>query len=186
MHDALIVRRGQTFGALHADRHKFRHADRCPHPFPQRLPLDILHDEKNLSLLFDHVVDGSDVGVIEGGGALRFLQKSFAVTLIELEPRRHPLDGNDSLQDGVLRPIDVPHATGADPVLHQESAHPASCQVVNHGRSFDAVARIRHGTEKLPELRHNSNAVEHKAKADFGASGLTISGGRVSKDLRYR
>ena len=153
MHDALIVRRGQTFGALHPDRHKFRHADRCPHPFPQRLPLDILHDEKNLSLLFDHVVDGSDVGVIEGGSALGFLQKSFVVTLIKLEPRRHPLDGNDPLQDGVLSPIDVPHATGSDSVLQQESAHPAACQVVNHGRSFESVARIRHERKSSQSCR---------------------------------
>jgi hypothetical protein len=84
MHNVLIMCRAQAFRSLHPDRQKFRHADRWPHPFPQGLPLDILHDEKDLPLLLDYVVDGSDVGVIEGGSALRFLQKSFAVTFLKL------------------------------------------------------------------------------------------------------
>ena len=71
------MRRAKTFRTLQRNRQKLRRTDLFRQPFAQSLSLDELHDEKHFSLLLDHVVDGGDVGMVEGRGTPAFVQKTF-------------------------------------------------------------------------------------------------------------
>jgi hypothetical protein len=47
-------------------------------------PFDVLHDQPEFAGVLDYIVDCADIGVVERGGALRFLEQTFAVGLVEL------------------------------------------------------------------------------------------------------
>ncbi len=65
MHDPGAVRRDERLGELRADAHDVRRWQRIGTDVPERLPLDVFHDEEVAPVLLVEVVDGSDVRMIE-------------------------------------------------------------------------------------------------------------------------
>ena len=84
MHDARAVRLRQPAPDLRGDVDGLVHRQRLPlDPLLQRLPLVARHHEVELAVggLVD-LVDGADIGVVEGGCRLGFLQEPLLGRLV--------------------------------------------------------------------------------------------------------
>ena len=90
MHDILAVRVGERAGDLPAvvNRLCFGHRSRR-HARREGRAFDVLHDDVRLAVVFDDVVDGGDVGVIEAGDDTRLVQDVSGRALVA---RMHALD----------------------------------------------------------------------------------------------
>ena len=82
--------------------------------------------------------------MIERGSSLRFLQKSFPVTFLELQLGRHALDGDHPLQSVIFRPIDLTHASGAEQTAEGKPSQDAARQIMDNRWHFDGVRWICH------------------------------------------
>ena len=105
MDDAAFVRMGQSVGDLHpvADD-TLRGQPVGGDERTEGLPLDMFHDDKGLALVFTDLVDGADVGMIQGRGGAGLLEepgRGFRVLL-----RQH-LDGDRALERRVVSLIDL-------------------------------------------------------------------------------
>ena len=61
----------------------------------------------------DDVVDGDDVGMVQRGGGLRFLDEAAAALGIARHFRRQHFDGDKAVEPRVLRLVDIAHAARA-------------------------------------------------------------------------
>ena len=73
--DAALMSRGQGVGALDGNVEESVERHGFTDELAQAGAGNVLHDEQDLVVLVDHVVDAGDVGVIEGGCALAFAQE---------------------------------------------------------------------------------------------------------------
>jgi hypothetical protein len=92
--DAFFVSGLQAFATLRGDGEKFFGGNGLREAMAQGLALDVLHHEPEFAGVLDHVVDRADVGVVEGGGALGFLEQAFAVGVGGVGVGSHALDGD--------------------------------------------------------------------------------------------
>ena len=72
--------------------------------------------------MLDYVKDGAEVGVVESGGALGFLEQAFAVGFSGPGVRRHALDGDKALQRGVFCAVNLSHAPRAQALGDHKAA----------------------------------------------------------------
>ena len=80
----------------------------------QRLALHVLHDNEVGALLVRDIVDGDDVGMVQRGGRLSFLNKPpLALWFANLVFRQY-LDGNNAVQPCVLGLIHFTHPARAE------------------------------------------------------------------------
>ena len=100
----------------------------------QRFPTQQLHDEVGLPFLFADIVDGANVGVIQGGGGPGLAQEAFVGKVDagmrsaygrragrgfrDQEAVGDELEGNFAFEPGIERTVDVAHAAGADLLYH--------------------------------------------------------------------
>ncbi len=70
----------------------------------QRLALDVLHDQ----IVRSDVVEGADVRMVQAGDRVRLALEALA------EGRQTFLDGNDAIEAGIERLVNLPHATDAN------------------------------------------------------------------------
>ncbi len=114
MHDALGMRRVQGVGDLDAQREDGFQLHRAGGDVMlERRTFQVLHGDESFAVLLANVVDGADVGMIEGrrglGLALETSQRlRFAGHLVGQEFQR-----NEAVQAGVLGFVDNAHATAA-------------------------------------------------------------------------
>src|SRR5580700_11497831 len=78
--------------------------------------------------MLDHIVDCSNVGVVQRRGALRFLEQAFAVRNRGTGIGRHALDGDKALQRRVFRAVDLPHTAGAEALGDDEATDGGASQ----------------------------------------------------------
>ena len=69
---------------------------------------------KALAVLLADVVDGADIGMVQGGCGLRFTPKSLQSLAVLGHILRKKLQGDESAQAGVFGFIDHAHATAAE------------------------------------------------------------------------
>ena len=79
MDDAFFVCGLQAFATLGSDGEEFLGGDGLVQAMAQGFAFDVLHDYPEFSGVFDDVVDGADIGMVQGGGALGFFEQAFAV-----------------------------------------------------------------------------------------------------------
>ena len=80
----------------------------------ERLPFDVFHSKEGTTIVLADLVNGDDVGMIEFGRRLGFPFESSAAFGILTEMRRKELECDFPIEFGVLREIDLTHATGTD------------------------------------------------------------------------
>ena len=115
MQHAMRVRRRQALGQLQSQPQHFFFRQRTMRQlFRQRHTFDVLHHQEIGFLLAIEVMHRSDVGMIQLGKCQCLFAKSLARFRIGQRARRQDLDGHLALQPLVHRPIDAPHAAGAD------------------------------------------------------------------------
>ena len=115
MHDARAVGLCQPPPNLLGDIHRLVQRQRPPFdPLLERPPLVVRHHQVQLAVgcLVD-LVDGANVGVVEGRCRLGFLEKPLLGHFVAGQVRREELDGDLALQPRVLGRVDDPHPTCA-------------------------------------------------------------------------
>jgi hypothetical protein len=105
----------------------------CGEAMAEGLAFDVLHHDPEFAGVLDDVVDGAHVRVIEGGGALGFLEQAFAVSVSGVGVRGHALDGDMALQRGVFRAVDLSHAASAETLGDGEASDSGARQSVLSG-----------------------------------------------------
>jgi hypothetical protein len=112
MNDTFGVRGVKRVGNVDAEREQRVQFHRASSGVvPQRLSLKILHRNKRLSILLADVVNGADVGVIEGRGGLGFALKAGKGLRIAGDIFRKKLESDETMEMGVLSLVNDAHAT---------------------------------------------------------------------------
>ena len=117
------VRRHQGLRALHRNPEKLFQAHRFLDALTQVLPFNKLHDQKDLTLFFDHVMNSRDVRIVEAGRAFGLFLEAATIEGIRAQVDREPLEGDGALQASVFRPVHFPHATFAQPLANHKAAY---------------------------------------------------------------
>ncbi len=94
----------------------------------QRLALDVFHDEKAGAVLFAHVVQRADMGVIQTRDGLRFALESPAHVGVVGEVLGQHLDGNRAAEPRVGGLVDLAHPAGADGGFDSVGAERSACR----------------------------------------------------------
>jgi hypothetical protein len=84
VHDAVLVRRHQGLRALHRDPEKLLQARGLLETLAQVLSFDKLHDQKDLALFRHHVINSSDMGIVESGGVFGLFLEAAAIERIRV------------------------------------------------------------------------------------------------------
>ena len=113
--DAGRVRGGERPRDLSTDLQRRRQRLRALDERPQRLSIDqLLDDEQLTGRRFTDFVDRDDVGVVEGGSGARLAKESLDEPRL-LGPRiAHQFHGDRAVQPRVEGAEDIPHAAAAD------------------------------------------------------------------------
>ena len=131
VHDSAGVRRGQSIRDLPGDLHGLRDFDRAAiEPRTQRLSLDELGHDERTAVSVSEVVDDQDVRVIERRGRFRFKLKATQPRRIRQGRSQETLQGDRTIEDDVLRAIDLAHSAGAHPRVDAVSADNLADEIV--------------------------------------------------------
>ena len=110
MEDAPIVRRGQPFGHFRGNAQRVLRRQRLAvHQRAQVLAVDQLHGDPGEALGVTRLVDGDDVGMIEGGGGPRFLFEPAQRLRTGGQLGRQDLQGHFTTELVVSRTVDLSH-----------------------------------------------------------------------------
>ena len=82
------------------------------------LAFETFHGDEGLSVFFADIVDGADVGVVEGGGGFGFAAKTAEGLGIFGERVREKFEGDEAVEARVLRLVDDAHAAAAEHLGH--------------------------------------------------------------------
>lgn len=115
VHNPGGVGRGQRPGHLAGEVHQFRQGKAPGRERPQRLPLDEFHDEEGLAQALVHVVDRTDVGVVQSGGGAGFAPKPLQALGVLGVFLGQELEGHGAGQPRVLSLVDDPHPAAPQP-----------------------------------------------------------------------
>ena len=126
----LLMRGVQAFKSLSRQFEKFLGSEAlmAQHDGPQRRAFDVFHDEEDLTLFLNDVVNAGYVRVIQCRRLLCLSKKSATVTLVLLQPRSHALDRYHTFKFRVLCLIDLPHAADAQELENDEAPSNCACQ----------------------------------------------------------
>ena len=118
MHDALLM------GVVQAPAHLEHHGQlflegqgrTLRDESPQLFALQQLHDDEEAAIVLAHVVDGDDVGMVQLRARLGLAEEAGAQLVGDLDLGRDDLEGDLTIEDGVVGLEDHAHAPAADPV----------------------------------------------------------------------
>ena len=118
MDDAGGVRRDERVRHLPDGVHNRRQRRPGIHKLAQHPPVDQLLDDVIAAVVgLSDVVDGDDVGVVEGGGGPGLPEEPLDVGGRGGAVGAHDLDGDPAVQPGVKGPVNVPHPAVAEAVF---------------------------------------------------------------------
>ena len=111
--DALGVRGFKRIGELHTEAERVIEPERAAHEqVAEHVPLEQLHHDERRVAVLAQVVDGADVGMIQGRRGPRLALEAGQV-LAAGETRRERLDRDFSSELGIARPIHLTHSAFA-------------------------------------------------------------------------
>ena len=82
--------------------------------FFQRAALQILHGDEGAAVLLADVMNGADVGMIQGGRGPSLALESAQRLPVASQIVRQELEGDEAMEPGVLRLVDHAHAAAAE------------------------------------------------------------------------
>jgi hypothetical protein len=88
------------------------------------------------------LVDGAQVGVIEGGGRSRLMEEARLGGGVKLKLGQEELQGDPAAQVGVLGEVDDPHSTGPQRLQHSKMGNDTACEI-ERIRSLISRSRVR-------------------------------------------
>jgi hypothetical protein len=110
-----LVRRREPPADLHAILHHLARGERATlEPTAQRLAFQKLEDDAVDTLVGVDVVDGKDVGVVEGGEGAGLALEAAQPLGVGGGVLGEDLEGDLAAEAGVAGPVDFPHAPGAE------------------------------------------------------------------------
>jgi len=113
--DAGGVSRGQGVGERDREAQRLGGRQRpAPQPLCERLAGHELHDDEVDSLSRLDLVNGDDVGVVEGGGGAGLLDEAGAAVRVGEAIGGQDLDRDLAAEAGVAGAVDLAHAPGAE------------------------------------------------------------------------
>ena len=119
MHDALGVRRIQRVGKLDAQVQNFVGLEGLgADAVLEGLPLQQFHGDERPAFVLVDVVDGADVGVIEGGGGLGLALEALQGLMVLGHFFRQELERDEAMELGVLGLIDDTHTAASELLQH--------------------------------------------------------------------
>ena len=108
MRDARLVRLGETTGDLSGKAQNLLGRERTvDNQLSKGLALDELHHNESCAFILPDVVDGCDVGMVQGGGGPSFPLESTAPLGVRGKLGRQHLDGDGTVESSVLRLVDL-------------------------------------------------------------------------------
>jgi hypothetical protein len=171
VHDAACVRGREPLGHARGDLDRLLHRQRpAPQPISQRAPFVVRHgDEEAAVVRLSDLVDGGDVGVIEGGGGPRLLHQPAVRRGIAAQVGRQQLERHRAVQSGVPCQVDPPHPPLPQRADDAVSPHYGALLriviqlVQEHGdtaveRRQEAVALRLTGVQRLVRLQQRGHA----------------------------
>jgi hypothetical protein len=115
MDDAFGVRGVECIGDFDSDIEKAIEFEGLPgDEVFERNAVEKLHDNEGFAVLFTDVVDGANVGVIEGGSGLRFPFETGKGLRIFGDRVGKELEDDTAMKTGVVGLIDDAHTTAAN------------------------------------------------------------------------
>ncbi len=115
MHHAAAMRRYEPLAQLESAPQELIQGQRSlAQPVGQRLPLQVLHDEKAQAILRADVVKVADVRVVQGGDGPRLPLEPLPGHRFVRQVGREDLDGDRPIEPGVAGAIHLSHAPGAE------------------------------------------------------------------------
>ncbi len=78
------------------------------------LAFEQLHGDEGLVSVLANLVDGADVGVVEGGGGAGFAQETFERLTVAGEVLGQELESDEAAELGVFGLVDHTHAAAAE------------------------------------------------------------------------
>ncbi len=150
--DAMAMGLGQRVGDVDGVAQGLREGKRARRePLREALALQVLHDQEVDAILLANVIEGADVGVIQGRDGAGLALEALAGLGVIGGLRGENLDGHGAVQAGVPGPVHFPHATR--PQRGDDGVRPKA-----------RVGGERHEADSIPQ----SNAAgQHRQRPTF-------------------
>src|SRR4029077_7243240 len=114
VHDALCVGSFEAVGNLNADVQEFGYFDGLPaNAVLESLALEQLHGNERTAFELSNIVNGADVGMIEGGCSTRFATESLDSLSVLGDVLGKKFQGNTTAEPRVLSFVDHSHSAAA-------------------------------------------------------------------------
>ena len=154
MDDPAAVGGVECIGNLNADAEQRFDIDGPPaNAVLQRLPIEILHGDEGMAVMFIDLVYGADVRVIQGGCRLSLPLKAAQGLRIACDFVGKELQSDEALELGVLGFEDNTHAAAAEfldnPVVRYGLADHAVCDIAQ--QSYEASS-LRASFARVPTI----------------------------------
>jgi len=115
MHDAFDVGGVERIGNLDREREKGLKLHGAPgDPVLERRALEEFHDDEGPAAFLADLVDGADIGMVEGGGSLRLTLKTGQSLRVFGDVIGQELEGDKAVEVQVLGLVNHAHATAAE------------------------------------------------------------------------
>jgi hypothetical protein len=116
VHHAALVGGDERLGTLHGDVEKFLQREGAALlalALAQSFALDELHHQEGVVVLFDHVIDGGDVGDIDARDVAGFLAEPAAIEPVPAQTGGKAFERDHLLQVSVFGAIHLSHGAPA-------------------------------------------------------------------------
>ena len=111
MNDAALVRRRQPVSDLGPDLDRLAHRKRAPvQGFTKRLAFQHLHHQVRSAVLHTDVMNGQNIGMVQGRDAARFLLEAAHPAGIGSDSLREDFDGDGAVQAAIASAIYLAHS----------------------------------------------------------------------------
>src|SRR5580658_10520414 len=102
MNDSFLMGRTESVGDLDSQlQHLLNRQGLAGNAVHQRGTFEEFHRNERFSVVFADFMDGADIGMVQGGGGLRFTVEAAQSLRVWREPLRKKLQSNEAVQLGV-------------------------------------------------------------------------------------